>query len=230
MITVRPGPAESRILVATVYDRLLAAYGPQGWWPNGHDPFEVIVGAILAQNTAWSNVERALAALRTAGTLSLEGMRALDESSLAELLRPSGTFRVKARRLRAFAAALDADFAGDLDAVLALPVGDLRRWLLAVHGVGPETADAIALYAAGKPAFVIDAYTRRIADRLGLRPPAPSYEGYRALFMAETPPDTAVYNEYHALLVEHGKRRCRPRQPRCDGCPLRDLCRYAAEG
>ncbi|MSQ60970.1 MAG: endonuclease III domain-containing protein [Dehalococcoidia bacterium] len=210
-----------------VYDRLLAVYGPQGWWPGGHDAFEVIVGAVLTQNTAWTHVERALAALRGAGVLSPERMSGLGEPELAELIRPSGTFRVKARRLRAFLDMLYAHFDGDLAALLALPVGALRKTLLAVPGIGPETADAIALYAAGKTAFVIDAYTRRIVDRLGLAPIERSYGDYRALFTSALPADAALYNEYHALLVEHGKRRCTRRAPRCCGCPLVDGCAYA---
>ena len=210
-----------------VYDRLFAAYGPQGWWPGGHDPFEVIVGAILTQNTAWANVERALAALRTAGALSPERMSALGEPELAELVRPSGTFRVKARRLRAFLDMLHARFGGDLAALLALPADATRVTLLAVPGIGPETADAIALYAAGKPAFVIDAYTRRIVDRLGLAPEERSYGGYRSLFTSALAAEAALYSEYHALLVEHGKRRCTRNAPRCGGCPLADGCVYA---
>jgi endonuclease-3 related protein len=170
-----------------VYRRLLAVYGPQGWWPFGSaqdrpgngDPFEVVVGAILTQNTAWANVERALARLRTAGVLSVDGIRGIDEAALAELIRPSGYFNGKARKLKAFVAMVDAEFGGDLATLLALPLAALRPQLLATHGIGPETADAIALYAAGRPAFVVDAYTRRIADRLGLAPPARTYEGYR---------------------------------------------------
>ena len=198
-----------------VYDHLFAAYGPQGWWPGGHDPFEVIVGAILTQNTAWASVERALAALRTAGALSPERMSALCERELADLVRPSGTFRVKARRLRAFLDMLHARFDGDLAALLAVP------------GIGPETADAITLYAAGQPAFVIDAYTRRIVDRLGLAPDERSYGGYRSLFTSALAADGALYSEYHALLVEHGKRRCTRNAPRCGGCSLADGCVYA---
>ena len=212
---------------AQVHDRLLVAYGPQGWWPGGPDPFEVIVGAILTQNTAWTGVERALAALRAAGALSPERMSALSEPELAELIRTSGTFRVKARRLRAFLDMLHVRFSGELGVLLALPADALRETLLAVRGIGPETADAIALYAGGKPAFVIDAYTRRIVDRLGLASAERSYNSYSELFTSALPEDAALYNEYHALLVEHGKRRCTRRAPRCAGCPLADGCAYA---
>lgn len=213
---------------AEVYARLLAAYGPQGWWPGGDDPFEVIAGAILTQNTAWTNVERALANLRAADALSVRAMRELPPGELAALIRPSGTHGVKAARLRAFIAMLDAECGGELAALLALPAGELRARLLATHGIGPETADAIALYAAGQPRFVVDAYARRIADRVGLVAAAPGYDGYAAMFAAGLPRDAALWGEYHALLVEHGKRRCTKRAPRCDGCPLVPLCRYAA--
>lgn len=214
--------------IAAGYERLLAAYGPQGWWPGDGDPFEVVAGAILTQNTAWANVEQALERLRAAGALSLDGVRCCDQATLGELIRPAGYFNSKARKLKAFVAMLDADFAGSLEALFALPVDALRERLLATHGIGPETADAIALYAAGRPAFVIDAYTRRIADRAGLVPQARTYEGYREMFMAALPADAALFNEYHALLVEHGKRRCTKRAPRCGGCPLVAMCAYAA--
>ena len=185
------------------------------------------MGAILTQNTAWASVERALAALRTAGALSPERMSALCERELADLVRPSGTFRVKARRLRAFLDMLHARLDGDLAALLALPADALVEALLAVPGIGPETADAITLYAAGQPAFVIDAYTRRIVDRLGLAPDERSYGGYRSLFTSALAADAALYSEYHALLVEHGKRRCTRNAPRCGGCSLVDGCVYA---
>ncbi len=212
--------------IAAGYERLLAAYGPQGWWPGDGDPFEVVVGAILTQNTAWANVERALERLRAAGALSLDGIRRCDQAALGELIRSAGYFNSKARKLKAFVSMIDAGFGGSLGVLFALPADDLRARLLATHGVGPETADAVALYAAGRPAFVIDAYTRRIADRIGLAPASRTYEGYRAMFMAALPADAALFNEYHALLVEHGKRRCTKRAPRCEGCPLADGCDY----
>jgi endonuclease-3 related protein len=206
-----------------VYQRLFEAYGPRGWWPGAESPFEVVVGAILTQNTAWVNVERALARLRAAGALSVEGVRAIPEPDLAELLRPSGYFNTKARKLKAFVAMLEAEHGGDLGGLLALPLDDLRARLLATWGIGPETADDIVLYAAGHPSFVIDAYTVRIFTRLGVTPERNRYEEWRALFMAALPPDAALFNEYHALIVTHGNLTCRP-APRCPGCPLLDLC------
>ncbi|HWO93644.1 MAG TPA: hypothetical protein VNL92_02675, partial [Dehalococcoidia bacterium] len=195
-------------LVADVYERLLRAYGPQGWWPGGDDPFRVIVGAILTQNTAWANVEKALQRLLEADALSIEGVRRLDEDALAELVRSSGYFRSKARKLKAFVRLVDERFGGDVGALLALPQEELRQQLLECYGIGPETADAIVLYAAGKPAFVIDAYTTRIADRVGLVPSHPTYDGYARLFAESLPAEASVFGEYHALLVEHGKKCC----------------------
>jgi endonuclease-3 related protein len=205
-----------------VYERLLAAYGPQRWWP-GDSPFEVIVGAILAQSAAWTNVERVLANLKAAGALTPQAMNRLSEGELAPLVRSAGYFNAKARKLKAFLALLRETYAGDLDRMLSAPEEELRERLLATHGVGPETADAILLYAAGRPAFVIDAYTRRLFQRLGLAPERDSYDGWRALFTANLPPDAALFNEYHALIVGHGKERCR-REPLCDGCPLLAVC------
>ncbi len=208
------------------YRMLLEAYGPQGWWP-GEGPFEVIVGAVLTQNTAWGNVERALENLRAAGVLSPAALYHLSQEALERLLRPAGTYRVKAARLRALLEYLFRRHGGD---PTAFSRGDWTIWreeLLAVPGIGRETADSILLYAAGRPTFVVDAYTRRLLGRLGLLPSPPSYERIRALFMAHLPPDPDLYGEYHALIVRHGKERCRKRRPRCLGCPLASLCAAA---
>lgn len=206
------------------YRALLEAYGPQGWWP-GEGPFEVMVGAVLTQNTAWGNVERALENLKAAGVLSPAGLYRLPREGLECLLRPAGTYRVKAARLRALLEYLFSRHGGD---PTAFSRGDWTLWreeLLAVPGIGPETADSILLYAAGRPTFVVDAYTRRLLERLGLLPTPPSYEHIRAFFMAHLPPDPDLYGEYHALIVRHGKERCRKSRPRCPGCPLAPLCR-----
>lgn len=206
-----------------IYRALLATYGPQGWWP-GESAFEVALGAVLTQNTAWGNVERALGNLKAAGVLSLRGLQALDQEELECLLRPSGTYRVKATRVRALLDYLERSYGGDL---AGLATGDLeavRRGLLSVPGIGPETADSILLYAAGRPTFVIDAYTRRLLGRLGLAERNVSYEKLQAFFMQHLPPDPALYGEYHALIVRHGKERCRARRPRCGDCPLRQEC------
>jgi endonuclease-3 related protein len=185
--------------------------------------FEVIVGAILTQSAAWTNVEKALANLKTAAVLSPEGIAQTREGDLAALLRPSGYFNAKARKLKAFVALLEERFGGDLGRLLATPVGELRPLLLATHGIGPETADSILLYAAERPVFVIDAYTRRVFTRLGTAAEPDTYEGWQRLFEATLPHDAAMFNEYHALTVRLAKERCR-RQPVCKGCPLLDVC------
>lgn len=205
-----------------IYQRLLSAYGPQGWWP-GESRFEVIVGAILTQATAWRNVERAIERLKAAGALSPEKLARLSEEELAELIRPAGFFRQKTRRLRALLRLIRQH--GDVEGLLSLPAGELRRKLLALPGIGPETADSILLYAAGYPVFVVDAYTKRILHRLGLLPDEKvGYEEVQELFEKELPRDPKLYGEYHALLVRHAKDHCRAR-PRCPGCPLAPVCK-----
>jgi endonuclease-3 related protein len=204
------------------YNRLYAAYGPQHWWP-GDSPFEIIVGAILTQSAAWTNVEKAIANLKVAGALAPDALLALSERELAQLTRPSGYFNAKARKLKAFIEMLNARFDGDLQRLLRTPPSELRALLLATNGIGPETADAITLYAAGQPAFVIDAYTRRTFSRLGFVPDANSYDDWQRLFTDALPPDTALFNEYHALIVRHGKDVCR-KKPLCAECPLLDVC------
>ncbi len=192
----------SEARVRDVYERLAERYGPRGWWP-ADSPFEVIVGAILTQRTAWTNVEKALANLKQAGALSPAAMRALSVDELAELIRPSGFYRSKARKLLAFLAMLAERFEGDLERLLAAPSAELRASLLATHGIGAETADAILVYAARQPFFVVDAYTRRTFSRLGVRPDGDTYSAWQGLFEESLPRDAAVYGEYHALIVEH---------------------------
>jgi endonuclease-3 related protein len=205
-----------------IYDRLYAAYGSQHWWPGG-SPFEVVVGAILTQSAAWANVEKAIANLRAAGALSPQGILKIPLDELARLVRPSGYYNAKARKLRAFAEMLFQDHGGDLDALFALPLAELRGRLLATHGIGDETADSIALYAAQKPTFVIDAYTRRVFSRLGIQPARDDYGSWQALFMDALLPEVALFNEYHALMDQHAKDTCR-KSPLCDGCCLREVC------
>ena len=217
--------AADRLL--NIYERLLSAYGRQHWWP-AETPFEVIVGAILTQSAAWANVERALANLKRAGALSPDGLRRLSEAELAGLIRSSGYFNAKARKVKAFIRLLDERFGGDLDRLLAAPATELRSLLLATHGVGPETADSILLYAAGRPLFVVDAYARRLFSRLGLAPARDSYQAWQALFMEHLPPDAPLFNEYHALIVRHGKEACR-RVPLCSSCPLLEICPTGAK-
>lgn len=210
-------PLRPRLL--RLYRALSQRFGPQGWWP-AKTPLEVAVGAILTQNTAWPNVERALERLREQGLLNSRRLHALPEAKLARLIRPAGTYRVKARRLRAFIEFLWARFDGRLDRVKTAPLEELRADLLSVSGIGPETADSILLYAAGRPVFVVDAYTRRVLARHRLVPPDIGYEALRALFERHLPSDPALFNEYHALVVAVGKRYCRNR-PLCEACPLR---------
>lgn len=207
-----------------IYRRLYAVYGPQGWWP-GDSPFEVIVGAILTQSTAWINVEKALAEMRNAGCWSFQAIAALPEPELAGIIRSSGYYNAKARKLQAFANHVLAS--GGLERLFAQDTASLRAELLSIHGIGDETADDIIVYAAGKPSFVIDAYTRRIIDRLELSPRGrrnPGYRDYQALFHDNLPAETPLFNEFHALLDHHAKVTCTKREPRCQGCCLLDLC------
>jgi endonuclease-3 related protein len=207
-----------------VFRLLLGAYGPQGWWPGASDPFEVVVGAVLTQSVAWRNVERALDNLRAAGLLSPRALLDLDEAALAAVIRPAGYHTVKARRLRAVARLVVDDFGGDLDALLTLPLPALRQTLLDTYGIGEETADDIIVYAARRPSFVVDAYTRRLFGRLGQRPPGDTYADWQAYLERPLPPDAALFGELHALIVQHGKERCTKRAPRCPGCPLLAGC------
>jgi endonuclease-3 related protein len=187
-----------------------------------------MVGAVLTQNTAWSNVERAIANLKQARVLSCETILDLEPGALADLIRPAGYFNVKAGRLRALCAFLHGQGVAKTPETLAgtAPLPRLRQRLLDVHGVGEETADSILLYALDQPSFVVDAYTRRIFSRLGLIGGGENYGDLQALFHRHLPPDSGLYNEYHALIVALGKDFCRPK-PRCDRCPLRPLCPYA---
>lgn len=205
-----------------VYERLAAHFGPAGWWP-GETPFEICLGAILTQNTAWVNAEKALGVLRARGLLSYPRLRSLSVSRLARLIRSSGTFNVKARRIVAFLSFLDSEFRGSLKAMRNAEPGELRGKLLAVHGIGRETADSIALYAAGRPLFVVDGYTRRVFARLGLLRGDEAYDDIQRVFMERLPRDAALFNDYHAQIVRLAKDVCRPR-PLCGECPLEDLC------
>lgn len=207
----------SRILTE-IYRRLFTCYGPQHWWP-ARTPFEVIVGAILTQSAAWGNVEKAIENLRRAGNLSPGALRRLSQSELTSLIYSCGYYNVKARKLKAFAEWLGAHYDDNLDRLFSLDADALRRQLLEIYGIGEETADSIILYAGNKPLFVIDAYTRRIIDRVGLTPRGNSYEDFQALFMANMPPDPTLFNEYHALLVRLAKEVCRTK-PLCGQCCL----------
>jgi len=201
-----------------LYDAMFAAYGPQHWWP-AETRDEVIVGAILTQNTAWRNVERAIANLKQADAMDWARLRDLPAEELAELIRPAGTFKVKTRRLKAFVAWFWDRYDGDLDRVFASSIFTLREELLTVSGIGPETADAIILYAGHLPTFVVDAYTARILYRHHLIDDSAGYDEIKDLFESNLPTDVHYFNEYHALLVQVGKLHCKP-NARCQGCPL----------
>lgn len=218
----RPSRSTGAPGLADLYGILLRRYGHAGWWP-GETPLEVCVGAVLTQNTAWRNVERALAALRERGLLTFEALRALPAARLARLIRPSGYFNVKARRLKALLAFLGREYRGRPEAMAGEDARVLRAKLLAVDGVGPETADSIVLYAAGLPLFVVDAYTRRVFARLGRLRGDESYDETQRYFMERLPPDAALYNDYHAQIVRLAKESCR-KTPLCDGCPLAAHC------
>lgn len=205
-----------------MYRRLDAAYGDQRWWP-GDTPLEVAVGAILTQNTAWVNVEKAVANLKSAGLLEPGALARLTPSEIAPLIKPAGYYNVKARRLRAFLDFLAEEYDGDVAAMAREEPAAARPKLLAVRGVGPETADSILLYACGLPTFVVDAYTHRILHRHGLADEAVAYDELKELFEANVEVDVALYKQYHALLVRVGRERCRRGEPRCAGCPLEGL-------
>jgi endonuclease III related protein len=204
------------------YDALFRAYGPQHWWP-GRTRFEVIVGAILTQSTSWRNVEMAMVALRKAKLLSAAGLAGVSLGRLSRLIRSSGYYRQKARKLKAFVDFLREEYQGSLDKMFATPTAELREQLLAVHGIGPETADSILLYAGRHAVFVVDAYTRRILERHNLVYGTRPYEEIRGLFERSLPANATIYNEYHALIVHTGKHFCRKRRAECEGCALRSL-------
>ncbi len=205
-----------------LFEALLAHWGTQHWWP-ADSPFEVMLGAVLTQNTAWTNVEKAIANLRRVDALQAQTIASMPVDELAELLRPAGYFNVKARRLQSYCRWFAAQ--GGLEALQLLPTDALRGALLGVHGVGRETADDILLYALYRPVFVIDAYTRRLCSRLGISQET-DYERLRAEFERELSADVPLFQEFHALIVIHAKEVCRSR-PRCTECCLRERCAFA---
>ena len=211
-----------------IFRLLLDHFGPLHWWP-ADTPFEVVVGAVLTQNTAWRNVEYAIANLRRAGCLASESLRQLPRTELEGLIRPAGFFRQKARCLQELVTVLVERHGGSVGAWLAGPLATVRQELLGLSGIGPETADAILLYAGGCPTFVVDAYTRRLFTRLGLLAGDESYEQIRALFMTALPADADLFNEFHALIVETCKTFCR-KTPICPPCPLRSRCPFFRRG
>ncbi len=205
-----------------IYNKLYDFYGPQGWWP-GRSRFEIIVGAILTQNTAWSNVEKAIKNLRAGKFLSSPSrLHRMDTKKLARLIRPAGYYNVKSRHLKNFTEFLITKYNGDLGRMAKVQTYRLRQELLAINGVGPETCDSILLYAFLRPLFIIDAYTRRIFSRHGLFDRDSTYESLQSVFMNNLPSEENIFNEYHALIVRLGKDYCR-KSPICGGCPLKGV-------
>jgi len=204
-----------------IYKLLWEAYGPQHWWP-AESLLEVMVGAILTQNTNWQGVEKAMAYLKRHDLLAPDKLQALPAEELAQLIKPAGYFNLKARRLKNLLEFVTETYSGDLEAMKQVDTGLLRKQLLAVNGVGPETADSILLYGFHRPIFVVDNYTRRIISRHGLGGNKAGYKELQELFMQNLPLDASMFNEFHALLVMVGKLHCQ-RKPRCVGCPLKPL-------
>ncbi len=216
-------PSEVSTLTLTeIYEKLLEAYGPQNWWP-GETRFEVMVGAILTQSTAWTNVEMAIDNLKKASILSPFGLRSISLGILAKLVYPSGYYNAKAKKLKALAEYVGERFNDDFNMMRIQDTFILRSELLEVHGIGYETADAILLYALDKPVFVIDAFTRRILNRLGMKPDNESYVAYQKLFTGHLLQDKEIFGEYHALIVRHAKEVCN-KLPKCRQCFLVNLC------
>ncbi len=209
-------------ILSDIFKTLLNRYGHRHWWP-GETAFEVCVGAILTQNTNWSNVEKAIENLKKAGLLTVEGFSGITKDELALMIRPAGYFNVKAQRLLDFVNFLKNKHNNNIDLLFANRWQETRNELLSVRGIGPETADSILLYAGNKPSFVVDAYTRRIFSRLGLVEEGICYDDLRIFFMERLPQDTTLFNEYHALIVQLGKENCRSK-PRCSDCCLLNCC------
>jgi len=212
-------------LLQQIYDSFSKEYGPQHWWP-ADTPFEVMLGAILTQNTSWTNVEKAMASLRDVCELTPEGVLSLAPDRLEEAIRSSGYFRQKSARLRSFCQFLMDRYRGDLSGMGGYDTDELREELLSLNGIGPETADSILLYALQRPVFVVDAYTVRLFSRLGLCAEKAKYHEVQNLFMDHLEPDFQMFNEYHALIVTHCKQACRKRTPECKDCVLAEMCAF----
>jgi endonuclease-3 related protein len=213
---------DSKHILYSIYKKLYRAFGPQHWWP-GDTPFEIAVGAILTQNTNWTNVEKAIQNLKRKNALSARALHKIPLRELAELIRPSGYFNIKAKRLKSFIEFLMNNYNGSMKKMNHEDVVYLREELLSIHGVGRETADSIILYALDKPIFVIDAYTKRVLSRHGIMNFKDSYDAFQALFHVSLKKDVQLFNEYHALFVKVGKTYCKPQTPLCDKCPLNSV-------
>jgi endonuclease-3 related protein len=215
---------EGKDKLLKIYAALKRTNGHQRWWP-AKTPFEVMIGAILTQNTSWTNVEKAIGNLRKSGVMSYRALSAIGKERLASLIRPSGYYNQKAKKLKNFLSFLKREYKGSVTAMKKTDTSEIRKSLIAINGIGPETADSILLYALKKPSFVIDAYTLRIFQRLGFLNDGIDYETARGFFMSVLPVDTDLYNDYHAQIVVHGKNVCR-KKPVCSICPLKGFCSY----
>ena len=211
-----------------IYDKLFEKFGPRHWWP-AKGPFEVIIGAILTQNTSWNNVKKAIENLKRSRLLTPGGLKRIRRDRLAGLIKPAGYYNIKADRLKHFVDFLFKEFGGSLKRMFKTGSRELRRRLLGVKGIGPETADSILLYAAGRPVFVVDKYTQRMLSRHHLLGPDAGYDETQNLFMDNLPRSKTLYGEYHALIVQLGKEYCR-KKPRCNVCPLNTSSLRAPKG
>jgi endonuclease-3 related protein len=225
---LRTAPLNPLPILHDYYHALFREHGPQSWWP-ARTRFEVIVSAILVQNTSWTNVERAIVALRRERLLTPAAMERVPQEKLEQLIRSSGYFRQKAKKLKEFVGFLRNRYDGSLDKMFHAPTAVLREQLLEVHGIGPETADSILLYAGTHPVFVVDAYTRRVLERHQLVHAKATYEEIRQLFEQSLPNSASLFNEYHALIVHTGKHFCKTRDPQCAACPLRSFLPQVSE-
>jgi endonuclease-3 related protein len=217
----KPEQDSLKLKLGMIYRLLLERFGHRNWWP-AEGPFEVCVGAILTQNTSWKNVEKAIGNLKRADCLDPFRLDAISADDLATLIRPAGYFNIKAKRLKNFITRLVSRHGGSLDSMFDSSLQELRTELLSINGVGKETADSMILYAANKPIFVVDAYTRRVLERHGIAGPEVDYDGIQAIFHANLKEDVAMFNDYHAQFVAVGSIYC-GRKARCSGCPLEGM-------
>lgn len=224
-----PLPTDISQFLYNIYNKLYEFWGPQHWWP-AETKFEMVIGAILAQNISWNSVEKAICNLKRANILSIEGILQTSDEKLSELIKPAGYYNQKAKRLKEFCNFLKREFNSDLEKLFALDISSLRQVLLSQKGIGFETADSIILYGAEKPIFVVDSYTKRLFYRLGLiESEKISYNDLQAIIMANLTPQTKFFNEFHALIVKHCKEICKSKKPICNKCCLRLICNYYNE-
>jgi len=214
-----------KLNLLNVYERLFHSYGPQHWWP-GDGAFEVIIGAILTQGVGWLGADKSITNLKSQGLMEPSALRTEDQAKIANLIRPSIYFNRKAQKIKSFVHHLGEYYNDDLDSLLEKDTQNLRHELLSIYGIGEETADDIVLYAANKPIFVIDTYTRRVLNRLSIIPNQDTYSSYQAIFMDNLPHNPTLFNEFHALLDRHAAETCRKNRPKCKECSLLDICPY----